>query len=141
MKDDTKKAIIASAGLAGALATLTCPPIAAGCLIAGVIGIAKVEKQEKARKNKTSSGSYYPTLPESAETAIARREPYAASSLLDRTGMADAYTRGLSTGAQVARNYLGRLTQEQLGQVRRIDIYPEVKTFFGRRHLEVKIRR
>jgi len=84
-------------------------------------------------------GSY--SLPENSETAVARRIPYEMTALLERENKRKNYNEGLMIGADVARNYLDRLSTEEHSRISNITIIPEQQTFFGRKSLEVKIKR
>ncbi len=84
----------------------------------------------------SSRGSFYP---ESPETAIARKEPIKMNSLLKRESARKRYNEALAIGANLARNYLDNLSQEEYINISKIEIIPEHKNLFRRKSLEVRI--
>ena len=62
---------------------------------------------------------------ESPETAIARRTPYSAISLLDRMSRRKHYVEALSIGAKIVNTYLQGLPFEDHKELSKIRIEPE----------------
>ena len=90
--------------------------------------------------------SYFPSsnisMPETPETAIARRIPYSAIKLLNNESKRKHYVNALSIGAGVANTFLSGLSSEDLSDISDVSIEPEVRRgFFGPKGMVISFRR